>query len=541
MSNIILSFLTLLFITCTASPVLAWDLWGRSAPLITLNGQEYQVEDYLNWWREWRDDDQPPSSPDAYIDWLLLSGEAEQMQLQDQPRYRKKVSIFLKVRSLMLLKKEEVDDKIVVADDEMLHSIYLRDYVPRRQLRTVTFRNDADLNQFLAAHDVCPTDSTEDILGTLPITKQEYILSSAVWERPNHLPEQILDLVQKTQGQRFSAPYSWHNTWQIIEIMTTEAASDEDFKQLRDALSARYLKQQRSHLTVQLMKQLREKYPVQLNKTLLEAIQYEGVPEGQAQETVLELLSFRITAAQLHRAAKKQYDTFAPQQKIKIVFERVLQQVVSGIISQNLSNTEALDRHYEQRPPFKSTYDFYCKNRLIKELEQQVILPEVQVTPAEIKQAYEQRKTQLSGPDLVEIVRGETTDADLATQLYEQLRQGASFTKIMTILGYKNFKSEKLPLQHLSISLQQRLNTLQPGQTDMIKDNNHFVFIQLVQKQHQEIVAFDVIKNALETQLKKSAFRKYKRTMVQQLRQRSTISINQQQWQRCLDTLQKGH
>ena len=535
-----LSFLLLLMITCSASTASAWNLWGDSEPLLTVNDQSYQTEDFLNWWREWREDTQPPSSIDPYVDWILLAKEAEQMQLQDQPSYQKKVATFLRVRSLMLLKKEEIDGKITPPDDETLYAYYLQNFTPRWQLQTVTFRKQADLDLFVAAHTDSPESGSEDLLAKIGTAAANYSLSSPVWERPKHLPKKILNLLEEAQDQRFSSAYPWRDTWQIVEILAKEPASDADFNQLHNALKPQYLKHQRATLTAELLQQLKEKYPVEINQEVLATIQAEGVPEDQAQVTVLEFLSHKITAAELHAAALKQYNSLAPQQQVKTPFAQILQRVISAIVSQNLVDAEALARHYEQRPPFKSTFDFYRNHRLIRELERQIIQPEVKaITPEAVKQSYEEYKVQLSGPAVVEIVRGETRDGDLAVRLHAKLRQGEDFNAIMTVLGYENAEAEKLPLTHLSEPLQKVLNTLQPGQSDMVEDGDNFVFVRLLKPLQQEIVAFDSVKDSLEAELKRVAFLKRKQEIIQQLRQHSTISVDQQQWQSCLDTLKE--
>ncbi len=540
MTKIIPVLMTFLLLTCATSPSLAWTLWGSSEPLLTINDQEYQTEDYLNWWYEWREGDQLPESPDPYIDWLLLADEAAQMQLQDKPSYQKKLATFIKVRSLMLLKKEEIDDKIKTADDKTLRQFYRQNYTPRWQLRTISFKEQLGLQQFVTALETSPESSAEDLLETLSLSDTDYSLSSVIWERPNQLPAQILDLLKKVQDQRFSEPYPWGATWQIIEVLATETDSDEDFNQLRRTLIQHHRKQQQATLTAKLMQQLKKKYPVTIDKTLLEEIQYEGVPEGQSQKIVLEMLSHQVTAAELYTAAKKQYEPFSAQQKNKVPFSQTLHQVISAIVSQNLVDAEAIDRHYEKRPPLKNTFDFYRKHRLIKELERQLIQPEtLKVTAEAVKQAYDQRKDQPSGPILVEIIRGETTDPDLAKQLHKKLRQGEDVAKIMAVLGNGDSKSDRLPLQHLSQPLQQFLETLQPGQAGMVEEDNNFVFVQLVKSPQQEIVAFAAVKGPLEAEMKRLAFLKRKREIVQQLREHSTISIDQQQWQRCLDILKE--
>ena len=540
MTKFYLSMLLLLTLLCTAPTASAWNLWGNSEPLLTVNEQTYQCQDYLDWWREWREDDQPPTSPDDYVNWLLLAGEAAQMQLQDQPSYQRKIATFLKVRSMMLFKKEEIDDKVITPDEKTLYNFYLESFTPHWQLRTVTFRTSEELDRFMAAYAASPDSSTEEILVSLSLTNDDYLLSSAVWDRPYHLPEKITTLLRAADTRRFSEPYPWRETWQVIEVLAAEPAADDDFTQLRPSLEQLHLKRQRTNLTAKLIEQLRKKYPIEIDQELLESIQYDGVPEEQAQQIVLKFLSFQVTAAELQNAAKQQYDSLAPQQKMKVPFSTTRQQVLEAIISQNLVDTEALERHYEQRPPLKSTFDFYRNHRLIRELERQIIQPEVQnVTAEAIREAYEKHKLQLSGPPLVEIIRGQTTDPDLAARLHAKLREGEDFSAIMAVLGNRNSKPEKLPLQHLIDPVQDVLKTLRPGQTAMVEDGENYIFIRLIKAPKQEIVAFDKVKQSLEDELKRGAFLQKKQDVIQQLRKRSTIEINQQQWQGCLETLKK--
>ena len=540
MTKFYLSMLLLLTLMCTAPTASAWNLWGNPEPLLTVNEQSYQCQDYLDWWHEWREDDQPPTSPDDYINWLLLAGEAAQMQLQDQPSYQRKIATFLKVRSMMLFKKEEIDDKVITPDEKTLYKFYLESFTPHWQLRTVTFRTSEELDRFMAAYVASPDSSTEEILASLSLTNDDYLLSSAVWDRPYHLPGKITSLLRAADTHRFSEPYPWRETWQVIEVLATEPAADDDFTQLRPSLEQLHLKRQRTNLTAKLIEQLRKKYPIEIDQELLESIQYDGVPEEQAQQIVLKFLSFQVTAAELQNAAKQQYDSLAPQQKMKIPFSTTRQQVLEAIISQNLVDTEALERHYEQHPPLKSTFDFYRNHRLIRELERQIIQPEVQnVTAEAIREAYEKHKLQLSGPPLVEIIRGETTDPDLAARLHDKLREGEDFSAIMVVLGNRNSKPEKLPLQHLIDPVQEVLKTLRPGQTAMVEDGENYIFIRLIKAPKQEIVAFDKVKQSLENELKRGAFLQKKQDVIQQLRKRSTIEINQQQWQGCLETLKK--
>ncbi|MDY0190046.1 MAG: peptidylprolyl isomerase [Desulfuromonas sp.] len=539
MNKIILSLLTIVLINSSAGFSLAWNLFGSDAPLLTINETSYQIDDYINWWHEWRESAELPQTADTYIDWLLLATEAQQMQLQDRQSYQDKVSTFLKVRSLMLLKKEEIDDKTTRADDAELHKIYLQDYAPRWQLRTISFKEHADLNMFLAAQANAPDSSSEEILASIAVDEKARILSSLVWQRPNNLPAQILTLLQQTKNSRFSAPYPWNNTWQIIEVIATEPASDADFAKLRANIADKNFKEQQAALTAKLMHQLREKYAVKIDQELLATIDNTGVADDQAQKVILELLDHKITAEQLYTAAKRQFDSYGSKQNQQAAFQRVLNQVLNGIISQNLTNIEALARNYQLRPPLKATFDFYCKHRLIRELEQQLIVPAADISEEQIKQAYQEHKQQFTGPSSVKIMRAETTDAQLAAQLREKMRQGEDFASIIALLGHQQPQVEQVALAHLSLPLQQQLKKMQKGEADMVTEDGTFTFVQLIQKEHQQNIALEEIKSALSTQLKQQAMQKKRQEIIQQLRQRSSIELNPQQWQKCLDQLKK--
>ena len=82
--------------------------WGNPELLVELNDTSMNKQDFLDWWEIWKEADTPlPETPDDFIDWMLLFQEAENMQFYDQSAYIRKVSVFLRSRSLMLLKQEE--------------------------------------------------------------------------------------------------------------------------------------------------------------------------------------------------------------------------------------------------------------------------------------------------------------------------------------------------------------------------------------------------------------------------------------------------
>ncbi len=526
-----------IFLVMTFCCTNAFSFWGEEAPLVTVNSVEYRTQDYLDWWQEWREGPDLPESPEEYIDWLLLSTEAKQMQLQDQPLYKKKVEVFLKVRALMLLKQESVSDKTQWPDEERLRQIYQTDYTPIWQLRTVTFQDRLQLDAFMAQLQNTDEVDTETIIAELPEQLGNAVLSSPVSERQAKLPQEISTLIKDKKDQQYSSPYLWNNTWQIIEIIGFSEGSDEDFTAQRDAIHHHYIKKQQSRLTAELLKELIEKYQVEIDENIINSITYDGVAREYADQIVLSFLSYKITATELHRVALKQYQSFSGYEANGVQFEKVIVRVLNDIISQNLTNAEALDRHYELKRPFKPTYDFYCNNRLIKELERKLIAPYLIVSEQEQRAAYQQRKKEFAEPELIKILRVETSDADLALRLNEKLRQGVPFKTALLPLSPNGFNPEIQPLENYSASIQQRISSLAPGKSTMVEEDEGYVFIHFIQSEHQQFVSFDKVKDIFASQLKQQKFSQLRQDLIQKLRKLSTIEVNQQQWQRCLDQL----
>lgn len=514
-----------------------FSFWGKDDPLITVNSVEYQVQDYLDWWQEWREGPELPISPDEYIDWLLLATEAKQMQLQDQPLYKKKVDVFLKVRSLMLLKKESVTDKTQWPNEERLQQIYQSEYTPIWQLRTITFKDRLQLDAFMAQVQSSSEPSTETILAELPEQFGKAILSSPVSERQSKLPEEISVLVEQNRSQQFTNPYFWNNTWQIIEILGFSEGSEHDFSSQRDAIHHHEIKQQQARLTAELLKNLIEKYQVEIDRNVIRSITYEGVPDENADKIVLSFLNYKISATELHRVAVKQYQSFSGYETNGVQFEKMVMRVLNDIISQNLTNIEALNRHYELKRPFKPTYEFYINNRLIKELELKLIAPYLTISDEEQRTSYEQLKKEFDAPDIIEIIRVETSDSGLALRLNNKLRQGVPYKKALLPLAPNGYTSEKLSLQKYSEQTQQQISELSAGQSAMFEEEGNYVFIQIVKIEQQKYPSFDEIKSVFSTQLKQQRFTKLRQELISKLRNLSTIEVNQHQWQRCLDQL----
>jgi len=513
-------------------------LFWQDPPLVTINDQSWDRQDFLNWWQEWKEPGmEQPQSPDDFIDWILLSDEAEQMQLYDEPRFKQKVHTFLKVRSLMMLKNEEVDEKISVSDEE-IDRIYHRDYTPLLKLRSIELDSEEQCAAFMQA--VSQGLSSDEVLSDPALKLPQTGLSEPIVQRPNQLPPHVRTLYEQDPQTRYLPAYSYQDRWFILEIMQRDPGNDNDRANVAESISYTLRKDKQRELTGQLNMRLMEKYQVKMDEQGMKRIHEDGPEEDVAEAAMITFPDFTITGQILYKNALSHYQRFGGKEMKDTSFEEIVQRVANDIVAQSLTSMEALNRHYESKPPFQSVYFFYQRHRLIRELESKLILPYTKVSDEELSHYYNEHREDYAYPVRVRYASVETRNEKMALKLREDLRQGADFYQTLSPLSPAGIETKTTPLAHLIPEMQDLIDRLQPGQSDMLEVDGYFHFIRLIEEPKVDYKPFDQIRDALKVQLTQAKFSQRRAELVAQLRQRTTITVNQNQWQRCLNELNKG-
>lgn len=184
-------------------PAAAW-FWDSNI-LATINGREYSVEDYKSWWQQWREPGMEiPDTPDSFVNFHLKVQEAETMELQTRPAYQRKVSVFRKVRSLMLLREEEILAKVGEPTEAELRELYEQRYLPRFTLLAARFDTQEQAQTFI---DTVADTTPEEALVAMDLEVREHLarLEQAYEERLS--PEvwrEVLSLEPGTWGSHTS-------------------------------------------------------------------------------------------------------------------------------------------------------------------------------------------------------------------------------------------------------------------------------------------------------------------------------------------------
>jgi hypothetical protein len=526
--------ITTLVVLGLSSPLHAF--WGNSDVLVTVNDTEYSPADFRNWWREWREPGMNiPETPDPYIDWLLLSSEAKAMQLDENASYLKKLDVFLKVRSLMQLKAEEIDANKEIPPRDVLWEGYRKEYTPIFDLAMIAVPEQEQaqvvrrfLDEGVAFLDAAEAAGLENVAEELEHTGPM---------RFTRIPDPLREAIMPLEEGDIAGPVFFGHSYYFIEVLERNEGSDADFETLKQALIRQEQKKQEARLTQALLERLMDKYQVQVDEEAIAAIDPEGVSGEDAEHTVIRIADIKIPASVVYEAVQKAQKTRGQARHDPESFAESKKRVVQDILSQTLTNMEALDRHYEEVPPLKQTFEFYQGHRLIKELEAEIIKPRAEVTDENVKAYYDENPGLFSREGFVEMAMVRTNEAQLAERITRELKTGADFFSVMEPVSPAGVRIEKRPAAHLPDVIKAELEKLSPGQVGIVEDGDETVFIKLVRREDQDRIPFDAVRDRIRTQLEEERFESVRNEMIQQLRALSDIEINQSAWKKLRKTL----
>jgi len=511
--------------------------WGGDY-LVQINGEDYSEQDYRHWWAEWQDPGMAVHETlDPYVDFMLLAGEAGDMQLHENPNYRKKLDVFLKVRSLMQLKGEEIDAHKVIPPRDELWQAYIKEYTPILNLRMIAVQDEEQANvieQFMGQGVAFEELAESAGLGT--VAEQ---LEATGPMRYTRIPELLRNAVLPLKQGETAGPVKYGHAWYFLEVVERQDGSEEDFEGLKQNLIRASLKRQEAQLTQNLLTQLRAEYDVVVDQDLIDSIGPEGPAEADAEKIAVTIGELKIPARFVFASIEKTQKTRGHAKRQAEAFNESKTRIVNDILVQVLTEKAALERHYEEVPPLKYVYDFYSKYRLIKEFEDSVVKPQVKVTDEAIQAYYEENQDKFSRKGILEYAQVSTNESELAKQISQQLKNGADFFTIMQPISPAGVPIKKEPLESLRPSIKDAVKSLASGQIATITDKEDTHFIKVIRAVETEVIPLPQVRDMIVKSLEKQLFKDTRAGFVQQLRDRSQIKFNKRAWKSLREQLQE--
>lgn len=525
-------FLTFFMIGCLAPGARNTAWAGDNKPLAVIDGQEYSIEDYEHWWEYWREAETlQPESVTPFIEWWLMVREAERMELSTVPEFTHKIEVFLKARTLMTLKHNEIDLKVSVSEDDV-KSAYELDYSPRRLVGVLEFESSELAEKFMEQFggQSMPMDRLQKIADQK--AEPAFVLQQPQWLRPLNTPAQWLPLLAKTGAAgMFFGPLPLAQKTAILYMVEVKPAAPDDFAKKKEEIKRALSKKQEQALTDSLILDLMKKYQVRIDQQVLKEIDLTNPGGNDLQKVVINSDRSKVTVGYFLEQCRKESDITRKSLGDLESQMRIKQQIANTMIGNSVVSWEALARHYEEKPPLQWAYQFYRQNRLVAELENRA-LGELQTSDNEAQAYYQDHQNDFRHDEVVQaiVLNGE---AQAVKKVWTEALVGADLLKAAkenTVQVVRESSAEG-PMQQLSAPVREVLARLQPGDVSQpFLDNGQSALVKLVERRPGGLATFAQVEKAVKEKIMRDKKAKRKKELLETLKARSTIMVHDDVW-----------
>ncbi len=497
--------------------------------LVTIDDVKYSSDDFRSWWTNWQEKDQPlPDTPNPFIDWILQYREAERMRLFEDPYYQRKILTFLKARTLMLLKAEEIDSKIEIKDHN-IEARYQKLYVPLYQITILAFNNQEDGNQLIGKINSATVN--EELLKRLAKDPENKLQLKKEWLRPSSFSPENLNAVQQLKPGQLSPLLPGSKGYIILFLHESSSGSKEDYASVKKMIRQHLWKKQEGELTNKLLKTLRRKYEVTVDDERLQALDINAPLESFSDEPLINTTHGEISE-KLFMAQLAKQKNFRLKNNFSINDTMAFkQQILNGVIDQTLTSWEGLSRGYETKAPLLETYTFYSRHRLIKSLESRVLKDSSVITPEEINQYYQDHKQEFTTP---EIIRMSIIDGDkrAMNSLWTEIAMGGDFRQLTKKFFGHSPPVRDVPANHLEPEVKAMVDSLGKGElSPVFTVKDHLSLLLLVDRKPARTIPLQEVAKQIHKEISRQKAENIRKDFLIRLRAQSSIEINDTIWQ----------
>ena len=507
--------------------------------LVSINGQEYTADEFNNWWSHWNDDKSKPvpDSPDEFIEHQLLIQQAVEMEYDQNPAYLNKLRVFLKFRSLMALRNEEINAKVKVSDEDVKQYFY-ENYSPVWFLQILTFK---DLNTAEDAYKKMEPFNgrpagrlfVADFQGVDPADG-----GPLAYEEVEVAPRQIkkakkdvwLEVIRQLKPAEIARPFvlaegGGHAV--IFRLDSQRRLGDAEVDAKKKTIRRKISKAKGRRKTNQLISSLMAKYHVVVNDELVAKIDFEKEYEADfLKQSVVSMDDLEVTVADLIRNMKQERKV----RSAEVGSDFIKQFIMSNILSHTLVDKEALSRHYEERPPLKKTWDFYKGNMLRATLLSE-IKDRAKATGEEIIAYYNENQGQYSTSGHVKysLLKGEQGVID---KIWRELLsdRNKDFGTVAEKYG-KAAREKTSAISILSPEMSEIVGKLSAGGISTpFPYGQGAALILLKKKTRGTIRSLAEVRGRITNELNEKKYQAEKASSLEIIRSRSEIKVNEKEW-----------
>ena len=315
----------------------------------------------------------------------------------------------------------------------------------------------------------------------------------------------------------------------LIRMENITYPGEELLKEKRNLIKNNLARVEMHRLTTELLERLKQKYHLKIDDDLLQSVNLKDELQNDLLgKPVLELDGISMTVGQL-------IDNMSREKELrKTVTDDYLRNVVvNNFITNNLTDMEALNRHYEENEPFKSVYDFYKKNNLRKFLlagiKERVVVEEV-----EIRDYFDKNSLRYTYPKKISYVIIKE-DIKLLNEISQAILQGADFFD-QALEHSIDAQINTVESGYISDEIADELAKLQIGQTSSpFPVNDGYAILRLVDQAGGGVVPYEQVRNRIEGKIREKKYLESQAVYIEKARAAVDIKVNQRVWNKLKD------
>jgi parvulin-like peptidyl-prolyl isomerase len=505
-----------------------WFPWSEDI-LLQIDETTYSSDDFNSWWENYKEPEmQPLKSVEPFLEWMLLFKEAERMRLYEDPGYRKKLLTFLKARTLMMLKAEEIDGKINISESD-IKKRYQNEYTPLYQLNIIFFDNKENGSQLLERLGTGSLDDQQ--IEELAIGKDGLRKVDTGWYRRVSVNPGWHKILDNLKLGGLSEPVDWKNGAVILRLQQLKEGDQHDFAAMRKEIRDHLWKKQEQQKTIELLRTLRKQYHVVIDMERLEQLDlgakssdYSDDPIVTTDRGTVSENDFMVQVRKVQRSRRQ--NGFGEDNST-----RFKKRVLNGIIDQTLTSWEGLARGYEKKSPFKEVYDFYCQHRMISGLKNRLFLPQAEVTPEEVKAYYQKHIKEYSQPEIVKMIIVEGDEKAL-NNLWAGVAMGGDFQLLARERLGHAIPVRDVPVDHLHKEVKEVVLKLTKGELSRVFTvDNHRTLVQLVEHKPARPLPLAMVGKQVAQLLREEKMTAVRQNYIAKLKKESSVTVTDEVWQ----------
>ncbi len=454
----------------------------------------------------------------------LIIQESYRVKLDEDPLLQEKVNKYLTRRSVIRLRKEEVDDKISVTEEELRE--YFNTYYETIKVRQIVtkdrkkaeeilqlLRSGADFVDIATAKSEWGNEQGGD-LGFIKKGKMDEAFEQVAFALKEGAISDVVEI-----GSNFH----------IIRLDERKPAPEEKFEKAKKKIKKKLLKERETKRSTDYLAELKSKAEIWIDTDLLRSLD-PTAKDCNASIVIARVHKRPITTCDFMEEASLRISKQSRRQRNLEKSETLNQEIVDSLIIFGLVEEEALGRNYMDDPLFKKDIVEYKENLLINFFKQEIIFPRAIPTKKELREYHETHKDDFKKD--YEVWFGEMVFAtsDAAEAVLNELKGGANFEFMASKESLKTPRTGVnvwIPLGSLSPEMREGISDLEvSGISEVIRDSRKWKIIKLKGKRGGEHKEFSRVVAKIRPILEKKKFNEWLQEYLRELKRVSSIHIN---------------